>query len=68
MAKTWAGLKRQHDKIKDALESVTPPAPSDEYEALKGEVFKHMGKLDNFLTGQITGEGSVSIPEAEPER
>lgn len=68
MASSWEVLKKQHDKIRKALERVTPPQPSDEYEALKGEVFKDLDKVDSYLHGQITGEGSVSMPEAEPGR
>lgn len=68
MAKSWEVLKKQHDKVRKAAESLTPPQPSDEYESLKGEVFKHMDKLDSYLNGQITGDGSVSLPEAEPGR
>lgn len=68
MAKSFEALKQQQDKIKRVQETITPPTPSDEFEALRAEVLKHMSKLDNFLVGQITGDGSVSIPEAEPER
>ena len=68
MAKSWEGLKKQQDKIRSVQEGITPPQPSDEFESLRSEVLKHMGKLDSFLVGQVTGDGSVSIPEAEPDR
>lgn len=68
MASSWESLHKQHEKIRSAIETRTPPAPSDEYESLRGEVLKHFDKMQTFVTGQVTGDGSVSIPEAEPDR
>lgn len=67
MAKTAKGLKRQYDKITAAVEKTTPPVPSDEFELHKAEVLGRLGMMNQFLEGAVSGEGSLTIPAAEPE-
>jgi hypothetical protein len=67
LAKSYESLKVQTDKVKEVLGKLTPPEPSDEFESLRTEILARFDKLDEFLVGQITGEGSLSLPAAEPE-
>jgi len=64
MAKTYEGLQRQHRKITTALEGLAPPQPDDEYEDLRREVLKSSERVHDYLQGRVTGEGSLSTPEA----
>ena len=67
MAKTFAGLQKQHEKIRTVYTNLTPPTPSDEFESLRQGVLVHMERVEAFIDGQVTGEGNVTIPTAEPE-
>jgi hypothetical protein len=67
MAKSWDGLKLQHDKIRSTYEKISPPVPSDEFEAMRQATLAHMGRMDAFLVGQVSGEGFMTEPAAEPE-
>lgn len=65
MAKSYTGLKKQHDKVRTVFEGLTPPAPDDEYEDLRRSVYREMDKMDQYLTGRVTGDGSVHMPISE---
>jgi len=67
LASSYESLKVQTDKIRGALERITPPEPNDEFEALRVEILSRFDKANEWLVGQITGEGSMSMPAAEPE-
>ena len=64
MAKTYGGLKLQLDKIRGAVEKITPPQPDDEFEDLKGNLLKHLEPIETYVNGRDSGEGSLSTPEA----
>lgn len=64
MAKTYEGLQRQHRKISSAIEGLAPPQPDDEYEELRREVLKATARVDTYLEGRVSGEGTLSTPEA----
>lgn len=65
MANTYETLQRQVGKVNDVLMRLTPPQPDDEFESLRGEIKRHVDKLDVYLEGRVTGEGSLSTPGME---
>lgn len=67
MAKSYTSLQLQCTKIHNALNKVVPPKPDDEFEDLRREVSKHLDKLNNYLQGRVTGEGSSQTPVVETE-
>lgn len=64
---SWEKVQMGFGKIRSASEKVTPPVPSDEFEDLKINLYGAFDRLEAFVNGQVTGEGSMSMPGAEPE-
>jgi hypothetical protein len=64
---SWENVQKGFGKVRSVTEKITPPVPSDEFEMLKVDVLTKLEKLDDFVEGQVTGGGSLSLPGAEPE-
>lgn len=62
MASNYTKLKVQVDKIRGALEKITPPQPDDEFEDLRRSCFPPFDRMDAYINGRITGDGSAQTP------
>jgi hypothetical protein len=59
MANHYGSLEVQVKKIRSALEVITPPEPDDEFETQRRSVMGEMDKLENYVHGRVTGDGSI---------
>lgn len=65
MADSYSKLKAQHDKIRSTYERITPPTPDDEFETLRRSVYQEMDRVEGYLQGRISGDGSIQAPSIE---
>lgn len=65
MAKSYTALRDQQQKIRRTYERISPPQPDDQFETLRASVLKEFDRVEKYLQGRVTGDGSMETSEID---